>query len=321
MSVCRVCSKSVNRTGQDKIMCVTCNNYFHCACVKLNRIDLDYYEQNSIDWNCDTCSSIRRSSRGLSDDIPVKSVVGDDVHTPLTFEAIKTLMTEMRNDILSGQKALEGELGKSIEACHDLISDLSRRLDDNSETIKRQQGEIDNLTLENISLKKDVNFLSTRLDDLDQYGRRGTMEVYGIPESDREDLVETVIGIGKAVDLNISKSSIDTCHRLKKLPGKTSSGIIIKFVRRSDAVSFQRGVRRKKLTTTDIGLSGGHPIFVNLSLTRSRRILLGNARKEVKNKHLSAAWVDWTGRVLVKKSEKDRPQPVNSILDLPVISQ
>ncbi|KAG8328987.1 hypothetical protein J6590_097483 [Homalodisca vitripennis] len=56
-----------------------------------------------------------------------------------------------------------------------------------------------------------------------------------IPVTSNEDVLTIVKDVGRALDLTISDTMMDACHRLgAKQSGNNSPGIIVKFVRRLD---------------------------------------------------------------------------------------
>lgn len=290
MSVCGVCSALVNRTGVDKVKCSNCKSYYHCNCVNLSKSDLDRLLENNIDWKCSKC-------------------------TPLTIDIVVNLLNKLKSDILEGQKGVENGLKKSIDLCHGKINELSDSLNKQSILVKQQQDVIDKLICENETYKKTVIEMQKNIDQLEQYGRRNTVEIHGVPDIENEEVTRTVCKVFKALDLNTRPEDIDACHRLKKRPGKPT-GIIVKLVRRFDAESVLQAARQKRLTTQALGYAERRPVYVNVSLSRVRSVLLGRARAVVREGKLAAAWVDRVGRVKIKKSDGMAPIEITSIFDL-----
>ena len=92
------------------------------------------------------------------------------------------------------------------------------------------QGQVQDLTTENKSLKakcerleNDYEDLEQRLfevenkqDELEQYTRKFNLEIHGIPEREEEDNMASLIKLGSLVGEDISRDDIDIVHRLKK---------------------------------------------------------------------------------------------------------
>ncbi|KAG8289637.1 hypothetical protein J6590_100427 [Homalodisca vitripennis] len=85
-------------------------------------------------------------------------------------------------------------------------------------------------------LNKKVADLEQRIVDIEQYSRANAKEIQGIPMQPNEDVVSIVKEVGKALDLTVTDSMIDACHRHSGSP----PGIIVKFVRRMDKEEFMR---------------------------------------------------------------------------------
>ena len=162
-----------------------------------------------------------------------------------------------------------------------------------------------------ISLQRDeLNELYDGLDDLEQYSRKNSLEIVGIPESIREN-EGTVLKIANALDVQVKPDDIDICHRAKR---KKSSPIIVRFVSHKVKSSlYKQRVRLRNVQFADIFPDAtaadrvqASKIFINEHLMAFRRELVGkaNARKE----ELSLLGV-WTidSKVFVKTSPGGRP--------------
>ena len=83
---------------------------------------------------------------------------------------------------------------------------------------------IEALKEENFSLQQKVQYLGNKLSDteiaenkLEQYMRRNDIEIQGIPSTVHDNLFEDkVIDIFSQLNITISKSDIEDCHRLGK---------------------------------------------------------------------------------------------------------
>ena len=82
--------------------------------------------------------------------------------------------------------------------------------------------------------------------ELQQYGKRNCIEIAGIPESVKQNELESkVVKIGAIMDVKVEPSDIEACHRL---PGQNlnKQGIlqprrtIVRFINRKNAAKFQR---------------------------------------------------------------------------------
>ncbi|XP_039293510.1 uncharacterized protein LOC120353553 [Nilaparvata lugens] len=95
---------------------------------------------------------------------------------------------------------------------------------------------------------------------------------------------------------------MDVCHRTKgNSDGK--SNIVVKFTHRDDLHRILDAKKTKKdLSVRHLGMASDNKIFINLSLTRKRRILLSKS-KAYKRSHpdIKYVWADRAGRIKIMK--------------------
>ncbi|XP_039297899.1 uncharacterized protein LOC120354606 [Nilaparvata lugens] len=166
-----------------------------------------------------------------------------------------------------------------------------------------QKEQISSLKSENATLRARLRETELQQDELDQYGRRNTVEVHGIPEIKNENIPDHIINIGKVLNVNLDYSSIDACHRLPKRrnqPITAAAAIVVRFVRRADADALLSGRRAINLTTSHINIQGNNTIYLNQSLTKKRRKLFAQARQILGDKGVRRLWIDCVGRVKVR---------------------
>jgi hypothetical protein len=316
-SKCGACEKSVSRSDREKIICVQCKIYFHGTCVGLGESELDVLFGK--EWLCTKCGTDRRRSRGLSDSIVFDGGASskDNCDGSVSVNVLKDLINEAKNELLSKLIESEKELGISMNAFHEKLDEKVALLTKQQEIIDRQQGIIDQLTADNCSLKRKLGETLIRLDDLEQYSRRNTLEIRGVPVSQGEDVVQRVVDVGTALGVRVDPSAVDACHRLSSSSGREAPAIIVKFTKRAEADKLLDGRRKKKdLTARHMGLPAENRIFVNLSLCASRRVLLARARVLQRELGWKYVWVDRPGRVKVRRKEGDKFFIINSETDL-----
>ena len=119
-------------------------------------------------------------------------------------------------------------------------------------------------------LKKEVNELERviqvqrfDLDRLEQYGRRETIRINGIPETEGEDTNDIVKQLVADIGVSITTADISVSHRMPGRPG-TAKTIIAKFVRRDVKASVMRNKRKLRENDKRRG------VYVNEDLTPLR---------------------------------------------------
>ncbi|XP_020622633.1 uncharacterized protein LOC110060226 [Orbicella faveolata] len=238
---------------------------------------------------------------------------------------IQTLLISIQRtteNILKENNKLSNEVGELKSSLRRLENELLATktvLSDVQNTNKELRVKLD-AAKQKISLQRDeLNELYDGLDNLEQYSRKNSLEIVGIPESIREN-EGTVLKIANALDVQVKPDNIDICHRVKR---KKSSPIIVRFVSHKVKSSlYKQRVRLRNVQFADIFPDAtaadrvqASKIFINENLMAFRRELVGkaNARKE----ELSLLGV-WTidSKVFVKTSPGGRPIRIYSEHDL-----
>lgn len=307
MSVCSKCFKAVSRSSKHKIQCKECNGYFHWACVNLTQTEVDVLESSKKPFLCDSCVKKRRVSRSFSDPSVVEP---KSDKMALTLENIQILLEKMKEEILQGQNKIESDLGKAINDCQERISENNKLIESQKKLIEEQQNAIFTLQQENNRLRSQVKVMSDRQTDLEQYSRRNTLEIFGLPEERNESsdvLKKKVMEVGAALGAEFSEEAIDACHRIGGGNNRPTSGILVKFLRRDDADNLLQGrkVKRDFSTRHLSGYKDDSPVYVNVSLAPARRVLFAKARKLKTDFHFKYVWVDRAGRVKARKSDDE----------------
>jgi hypothetical protein len=292
MSLCGKCNKAINRQLKEKVLCTQCGLYFHGQCVGLTGNEIDLLSGKK--WSCERCISSLRRDRRSCDECPIE--VPQDVDGPVVLSQLRLLLQEIKKEILDGQKRMETDLLQKLE-------DMSAIISSQQEVLNRQQTAIDELRSENALLRGKINNVYVQMDELEQYSRRCTLEIQGVPVSRDENLTSTVCRLGELVGLKIDESMVDVAHRLKN--GSHPSrppGVIVKFVRRKDADSLIQSCRKswRNLNAQRLNFPVDSAIYVNRSLTRPRRKLFGELRRLKKDGLIKDVQVDRYGRLMAE---------------------
>ena len=64
---------------------------------------------------------------------------------------------------------------------------------------------------------------------MEQYTRKHNLEIHGIAETADEDIAENVVKLGKVVNVHISPSDIDICHRMGPRNSSGPKPIIVRL--------------------------------------------------------------------------------------------
>ena len=112
--------------------------------------------------------------------------------------------------------------------------------------------------------------------------RRNNIEIHGIPDEENEDLESKVVAIADSIGINIHKTEIEACHRIKKGKKDSSSRTIIRFVNRKKCDILHQNKKNLKSKAAKeklakIGLNGN--IFINCNLTPYTKSLWSLCKK------------------------------------------
>lgn len=302
MADCSICLKSL-RNVKAKVSCVDCGSVFHGKCVNMSAEDINFLLAETEVWRCDPCSKSRRKSMVL------------ESKSDVSFDDIFSLITELRADF----KRVEANLGASLNSCHEELAETKQIVNKQREELAAWMRTVEELRTENCTLRKQVAVLESRVDESEQYSRRNTLEIHGVPVQKGESVVSLVKAVGRALDYPVEDSMIDACHRLRVREGSGKPpGIIIRMVRRMDADALLQKRRVKRnLNTSDIGLTttSADAVYVNESLTPARRRLLHLARQAKNEKGYAFLWIRG-GKILLRKDQGAKVIVVSHLEDL-----
>lgn len=168
-------------------------------------------------------------------------------------------LQEMREDLKTHTdkqlKALEIEIEKSVESCHEKITELVAKVNTQSESLKEYEKMFETIRMENFALLTKMKVLEQQHDNADQYSRINCLEINNIPEVSNENVVEIIKNIGRSLDVAVKEEDTDACYRLGPKQEGRRREIIVKFVRRNtkEEMLWKRKIRRN-LSTSDIGI-------------------------------------------------------------------
>ena len=126
-------------------------------------------------------------------------------------------------------------------------------------------------------------------DELEQYTRKNSLEITGIPESTEE----IVIKIAEVLNVDITPGDIEISHKLKR---RDKTIIIVKFMNHKIKTKlYKERIKLKNIALTDLYpsyASSVNPerIYINENLTSRRRRLVGTANGMRKDNLLVSVW-------------------------------
>ena len=250
------------------------------------------------DFECEQLGELQDDHSTLSDihDIlknlqkSMRSISNEVAELKLSF---KNQETELRNT----KDALKAALVSNNQ--------LRTELQETKKRVKEQE--------------EDIEELYDSIDTLEQYSRKNSIEIVGIPENVCEN-EEAVLKIEAALNVQVKAEDIDICHRVKR---KKSSPIIARFI----SHKVKRALYKNRVQLKNVKMSQLFPsasaaarvasdrIFINENLTVNRRKLVKLANDKKADGLVLGVWtVD--GKVFVKTSPEGRPIRIYEEADL-----
>ena len=157
-------------------------------------------------------------------------------------------------------------------------------------------------------------------DELEQYTRKNSLEIHGVPESAYTSTEEVVLKLPEALNVAVKPEDVEISHKLNR---KGVKPIIVKF--QSHKVKSSMYKERAKLK--HVGVSDLFPyssaatrveserIYLNENLTSYRRGILKEANQKRKDGLVLSAW-SMDGKIFVKTSPDGRPIRIYDKSDL-----
>lgn len=154
------------------------SNLFMVNGLDLTPEDIKYYEENNTIWRCQPCSKEGR----------IIMAIKSNPNSPITYDDVVNLLTDLRKDI----KGLENSLGASINTAFEEIKETKSLVSKQNEDMSALLELVNKLSTENAKLKNRMSVLEGCMDEIEQYSRRDTIEIHGVPVAAGEQVVEVV---------------------------------------------------------------------------------------------------------------------------------
>lgn len=146
--------------------------------------------------------------------------------------------------------------------------------------------------------------MSTIVEDLEQYTRNRNIQIDGVPEEKDEDLRKMVKDIGDTIEVQFEYKEVDVVHRIPTINenNKNCLPIVVQFTTRQVRDKFLTNAKKTRVNTRDLGKSGvDKPVFVNEHLTKSKKILMFEARKIKIERDYKFLWSK-NGKIIIRKN-------------------
>lgn len=240
---------------------------------------------------------------------------------PNTVKELACLVVKLNTKIEEMDSHIHEELG-SLQKSVDLMSKgfdfFKKTLDDTQKELRGLKAENVRLVKENCELTKQITETKDDLAELQQYSRRANLELKGIPKSTEKTVTEIVTALSTKVGVTLSPADIDVAHWVPT-KDRNVSNIVIKFMSCAARDKLLYATKKMRLNTSDLGIAGSTPVYLNEHLCPSYKALLGKAIAAKKRHNWRHAWVA-NGRILMKKADNSDTIRIRNEADLAQIA-
>lgn len=229
---------------------------------------------------------------------------------------ILTTLRKMFDDFKSDINAQMDEMKKSIEFISEKFDSFKIELSEMKEEIRKQK-------CENGNLKKEIEKLSLRINDLEQYSRRDNLIVHGVPERKSDSVYDIIDRISTLINARDCMRDISVAHRLPTKEGKRKP-IVIKFCKRISRDTwlskFKEEAKRDEegpgISSSKLSLEcPPSRITAGEHLTAATMDLLNKTRDTAKELNYKFVWIK-DGKILVRKNEQSNIKRIYKCEDL-----
>ena len=271
----------------------------------------------------------KRGDRGSLEETPKDA---EESQSTEQLQDEDNMADEEKEPTLSQIRDMLRDLQKSVAAIlkennnlKEELSQIKSSFQSHGREISKLKETLTKVTNENVALVsqleqarkklRDQEEETTRLwaeqDELEQYSRKNSLEIHGLPENVYSSTEEAVFKLAGALNVEMSVSDIELSHKLRR-KGKTF--IIAKFV--SHKVKTRLYKERTKLkdiriasvfpSFSNAASAGVNRVYINENLTAYRRKLVAIGREMREDGTINNIWtID--GKLFVKTSLDGSP--------------
>ena len=232
----------------------------------------------------------------------------------LENQVLKKELTELKDSMAFNEKELQ-DIKDTVKKVSKANASIQKELVKAKEELEQTKQQLD-------KEKEETERVWCALDDLEQYTRKNSLEIHGIPEHVYSDTESAVIKIANALDVSIQPDDIEITHKLKGREGKRP--IIVKFCsHKAKSKLYKERIKLRNFKISDIfpsfsittAASNQDRIYINENLTQYRRDIVKEANQRKRNKTLTSVWT-LDGKIFVKTSQEGQRIRIFSMEDL-----
>ena len=269
----------------------------------------------------------KRINMASEDNAELSDEETSEVQEPSNLE-LKEMLVDIKIE-LSNIARENKKFAKEIAELRKLIYDQKIELDSLKASIKETENKNTAMEAELFAARNKIDEQEEEIaelyrlqDNLEQYTRKQSLEVCGIPASAYASTEGAVLKIASALDVPMSAEDINISHKIKSNGVGT---ILVKFQsHKAKSRLYKARTKLKNFRLTDIFpdvstatrvAAGTGRIFINENLTSYRKDLLRKANDKRKDGLIISVW-SMDGKIFVKTSPDGAPVRIYEKEDL-----
>ena len=269
----------------------------------------------------------KRINMASEDNAELSDEETSEVQEPSNLE-LKEMLVDIKIE-LSNIARENKKFAKEIAELRKLIYDQKIELDSLKASIKETENKNTAMEAELFAARNKIEEQEEEIaelyrlqDNLEQYTRKQSLEVCGIPASAYASTEGAVLKIASALDVPMSAEDINISHKIKSNGVGT---ILVKFQsHKAKSRLYKARTKLKNFRLTDIFpdvstatrvAAGTGRIFINENLTSYRKDLLRKANDKRKDGLIISVW-SMDGKIFVKTSPDGAPVRIYEKEDL-----
>ena len=188
------------------------------------------------------------------------------------------------------------------------VATAFKQMREEFQAVETMKGEVKRVNENMARLAAKLHTQHFELDRQEQYSRKDSVRIYGIPdpEDERENTNDIVVKLAKDIGVNITTADLSVSHRLgRRGRGGKPRTIIAKFVRRQCKTDVMRNKKRLR------DCQNYKNVYINDDLTTLRNKLVMELKKDDNIKQV------WTIEGRIFCIQMDQGREVKRVLDSP----
>ena len=148
-------------------------------------------------------------------------------------DAVAKAVLQLENDVIKPLQKQNDMLTKVIANKEEVIKQKDELIKHKDELLGQREGTIE-------KLEQDVDMLASKLNDLEQYGRRSSTRLFNVPLMPGDSCTNAALKVmNELMGVPLNEDDIERCHVLGRPNAKGNRPIIMKFrAYRSKAAVF-----------------------------------------------------------------------------------